>query len=112
MSQQPELFMRAGGKQSSALAVMVCKELLWTKPINTSNRINKLIMEGGAGSIIMMYQCNAPWKNIGFLECKSQALPPNPSHQEEKNKQTNKHPTNTKPHTITTEPSCCEMLGE
>lgn len=47
VSWQLELFMRAGGKQSSALALMVCKELLLTKPFNTSNKINKLIRGRG-----------------------------------------------------------------
>lgn len=46
MSRQLELFMRTGGKQSSALALMVYKELLLTKPFNTSNKINKLIRRG------------------------------------------------------------------
>jgi len=42
--------MRPHGKQSSAQALMVCKELLLTKPFNTSNKINKLIRGGGWGA--------------------------------------------------------------
>lgn len=51
VSRQLALFMSAGGKQSSALALMVCKELLLTKLFNTSNKINKLVRaRWGAGA--------------------------------------------------------------